>query len=374
MTCRRFSSPSRKNPHRKRNQPMPKTDNNRKPKQSSTVTMREIAKKADVSIGTVSRVVNKHPSVKPYIRQRVEAAIAQTGWQPNAIAQSMRTASTKMIGCILPDMSNPLFVAIAKGAELELRRHGYAFVLSTSGGDADRDIELFSLLMQRRVDGLLYCPSDESDERILNMLRPDRIPVVLVERELLPDICDYVVSNQFDGVRQAVDYLLSIGHTRIALVTGQSNIRPGRERYRGFIEAFKLAGVPFHPELLRLDEMTADYADHAVQSLMGSAHPPTAIIMGGNLMLAGALRACVTKGIQIPKDVSIVAVGETDLAELASPPITTVRWNLDAMGREAADLLINRIRIQTEGQPRSEPKHLVIPTEIVLRRSCAVQK
>lgn len=351
---------------------MPKIDSTRGPKQASTVTMREVAKEADVSIGTVSRVVNKHPAVKPYIRQRVEAAIAKIGWQPNAVAQSMRTASTKMIGCILPDMSNPLFVAVAKGAEAALRKHGYAFILSNSGGDPDRDLELFPLLMQRRVDGLLYCPSDEYDERICEMVRTSRTPTVLIERELLPETCDYVVSNQADGIRQAVEYLLSIGHVRIGLVAGQSKIRPGRERYRGFVEAFKNAGVQFDPELLRLEEMTAEYAYHAVQSLMQISNPPTAIIMGGNLMLAGTLRACAYKGLQIPRDVSIIAVGDTDLAELASPPITTVRWNLEAMGRDAAELLITRIRAQADGQPRTEPKHIVVPTEIVLRRSCAV--
>ncbi|TDV04371.1 LacI family DNA-binding transcriptional regulator [Paraburkholderia caballeronis] len=339
------------------------------PPASRTITMRDVAREADVSLGTVSRVVNKHPAVKPGIRQRVEAAIATTGWQPNAVAQSMRTASTKMIGCVLPDTSNPLFVAVAKGAEQVLREHGYAFVLANSNSDVERDLELLNLLLQRRVDGLLFAPSDEYDPRILSLLERTRTPTVLIERELSPD-CDYVASNQCNGIRQAVDYLLSIGHTRIALVTGQQRIRPGRERYRGFVQAFDNAGIAFDPALVRLDSMDAAYAYREVQRLMEMPEPPTAIIMGGNLMLPGALRACALKDIKVPQDVSIVAVGETDLAELASPPITTVRWNLEAMGREAASIVMDRIaeKPSTDGR---EPRHVIVPTEIILRRSCA---
>jgi len=343
-----------------------------KPRIAQTITMRDVAREARVSLGTVSRVVNKHPAVKPEIRQRVEAAIVQTGWQPNVVAQSMRTASTRMIGCVLPDTSNPLFVAVAKGAEEVLREHGYAFVLANSNSDGERDLELLNLLLQRRVDGLLFAPSDEYDPRILSLLERTRTPTVLIERELPLD-CDYVASNQCNGIRQAVDYLLSIGHRRIALVTGQQRIRPGRERYKGFVQAFERAGLRFDPALVRLDSMDASYAYREVQRLMELHEPPTAIIMGGNLMLPGALRACALKDVRIPADVSIVAVGETDLAELASPPITTVRWNLEAMGREAASIVMERIAAKPSADKR-ESRRIIVPTEIVLRRSCAPLK
>lgn len=341
------------------------------PTQRTAITMRDVAREADVSLGTVSRVANKHPSVKPQIRQRVEAAIARTGWQPNAVAQSMRTASTKTIGCVLPDTRNPLFAALARGMDEALRKRGYALILANSNSDIEHEIELITLMLQRRVDGLLLAPSDEYDPRITNLIEGTRVPTVLVEREF-PISCDSVVSNQCSGIRQAADYLISLGHRRIALVTGQSKIRPGRERHKGFVEAFNHAKLPIDPALLRLDSLSGGYAYEELQSLMALPQPPTAIIMGGNMMLAGALRACALKGIRVPDDVSIIAVGDTDLAELASPSITTVRWDLEGMGREAATVLVNRA--METGPTRSPARHIVVPTEIVLRRSCGIGK
>ncbi|GAA4326523.1 LacI family DNA-binding transcriptional regulator [Pigmentiphaga soli] len=350
---------------------MPKTGSKPPAAPHAAVTMRDVAREAGVSVGTVSRVVNKNPAVKARIREQVQAAIARTGWQPNAVAQSMRTASTKTIGCVLPDIGNPLFAAIAKSAEEELRRHGYAFILANSNGDADHEMELLTLLLQRRVDGLLFAPSDEYDPRMTGIVRGTRVPTVLVEREL-PEECDHVVSDQRNGVRQAADHLISLGHRRIALVTGEPKIRPGRERYRGFAEAFESAGLPIDPALLRLESLTVAYAYQEVHRLMALKEPPTGIIMGGNMMLTGALRAFALKGVRVPQDVSVVAVGDTDLAELASPPITAVRWNLEAMGREAAVALINRVAAGGAAAP-PEPQHVILPTEIVLRRSCAIK-
>jgi LacI family transcriptional regulator len=342
--------------------------NTRSAPAKTTVTMRDVAAAARVSLGTVSRVANKHPSVKPLIRARVEAAIAATGWQPNVVAQSMRTASTKAIGCLLPDSRNPLFAAMVKGAEEVARRYGYAFILANSNGEVEHEIELLKLLLQRRVDGLLFAPSDEYDTRMIKLIESTHVPIVLVEREF-PEKCDHVVSNQCNGIHQAAEYLLSLGHRRIALITGASSIRPGRERFKGFVQAHEAAGLPIDQKLLRLDSLDAAYGYQEVQSLMSMETPPTAIILGGNMMLAGALRALTLKGVQVPQDVSIIAVGDTDLAELASPPITTVRWDLEHMGRNAAQVLLSRMQ-GSAVKPSAQTRRITIPTEIVLRRSC----
>lgn len=339
---------------------------------NQAVTMKHVAKEAGVSLGTVSRVVNKHPSVKPLLRDLVEKAIKKTGWQPNAVAQSMRTASTKVIGCVLPDTSNPLFGSIAKGAEAIIRKNGYAFLVANSGYDTDHEIELLTFMIQRRVDGLLFAPSDETNPNMIKAIENARMPTVLMEREY-PNSCDRVISNQADGLRQAAEHLISLGHKRIALITLQPNILPGRERRKGFEQALKQAGIRIDPVLLRPDNLSADYAFQQMQELISLDDPPTAIIMGGNMMLAGAIRALKLVNKRVPEDVSIIAVGDTDLAELGSPPITTVRWDLEGLGAEAACILLDRIKTKTD--PKSTgAKHIVRPTEIVLRKSCAIAK
>ncbi len=333
-------------------------------------TMHDVAQEAGVSIGTVSRVANKHPSVKQRIRQQVEAAIKKTGWQPNTIAQSMRTSATKTIGCMLPNSINPLFSAIIKGAEETLRDHGYVLIVANSNGDAEFEPELLSLILNRRVDGLLLAHSNEYDPSMLAAIEHARIPIVLVEREL-PHSLDSVTSDQCGGLLLATEHLFAFGHQRIALLTGNPASRPGRERHRGFIAAHQQAHIKVHPELLRLESLTREYAYQEIQSLMNADLPPTAIIIGGNVMLAGALRAINLLGIRVPEDVSLIAVGDTDLAELSSPSITAVRWDLEGIGREAANILIKRMNRPLSIAPE-EPTHTIIPTEIVLRRSCAI--
>jgi LacI family transcriptional regulator len=332
-------------------------------------TMHDVAQEAGVSIGTVSRVANKHPSVKLRIRQQVEAAIKKIGWQPNTIAQSMRTSATKTIGCMLPNSINPLFSAVIKGAEETLRDHGYVLIVANSNGDAEFEPELLSLILNRRVDGLLLAHSNEYDPKTLAAIEQARIPIVLVEREL-PQSLDSVTSDQCGGLLLATEHLFAFGHQRIALLTGNPASRPGRERQRGFIAAHQHARIKVHPELLRLESLTREYAYQEVQGLMNADLPPTAIIIGGNVMLAGALRAINLLGIRVPEDVSLIAVGDTDLAELSSPSITAVRWDLEGIGREAANTLIRRMSRPLDIPPR-EPTHTIIPTEIVLRRSCA---
>jgi LacI family transcriptional regulator len=332
-------------------------------------TMHDVAQEAQVSIGTVSRVANKHPSVKPLVRQKVEAAIKKTGWQPNTIAQSMRTAATKTIGCILPNSINPLFSAVIKGAEETLREHGYVLIVANSNGDAEFEPELLSLILNRRVDGLLLAHSNEFDARMLDAIEHARIPIVLVEREY-PRTLDSVVSDQRGGLLLATEHLFAFGHQRIALLTGNPASRPGRERHRGFVEAHQQANIKVHPELLRLSSLAREYAYQEIQNLMRADNPPTAIITGGNVMLAGALHAINLMGIRVPEDVSLIAVGDTDLAELASPSITAVRWDLEGIGRDAANILIKRINRSTDAL-LDAPTHTIIPTEIVLRRSCA---
>lgn len=330
--------------------------------------MRDVAREAGVAVGTVSRVMNHEPGVKPASRALVEQAAARLGWKPNSIAASMRTSSSRTIGCVFSDIRNPLFAAIERSAEALLREHGYTLIVANTDDDLDLEKNILDLMFRRRIEGLIFAPSHESDPTITSMLQAAEVPVVLIEREWATPI-DSVVSDQFGGMFKATEYLLSLGHRDIAIVTGNPQNRPGRERLRGYQAALSAAGLQPNPDLMRLDSLTSAYAFQAVQALLALPKPPSAIMMGGNLMLAGAMRALALASIDVPRDISMIAVGDTDLAELAQPSYTAVRWDLDQIGREAAAILLSRLG----AEPAEHPvRNVLVGTEIVLRKSCRV--
>lgn len=336
----------------------------------NTITMLDIAREAGVAVGTVSRVVNGNPTVQDDVRQRVLKTIRRLGWQPNVIARSMRTSATRTVGCLLPDLANPLFNLAVKGIEERLRTRGYSLLLASSDYDIANDVNLIELMSQRRIDGMIYAPSNETAQPVLAAVSKlaASIPTVLLERKLELPI-DTVHSDQTNGVLHAAEHLIALGHRRIGLITGEPGSRPGKDRYLGYQQAFSRAGLPVDPALLRLEYLTADYAYREVSALLDLPEPPTAIISGGNMMLAGVLRALELKTRRVPDEISVIAVGDTDLAELAAPSFTVVRWDLMSMGTLAAELLLERIERKSAGE--DGPRSITVRTEIVLRRSCA---
>jgi len=330
------------------------------------VTAEDVAQLAGVSTGTVSRVVNRHPAVTAEVRQKVIVAMEQLGWQPNVIARSMRTATTRTIGCVFSNIRNPLYATIIQGAEEALARENYTLMVASSGESSAREAELIHLFAARRTDGLILSISDETNRTLIEAVKGAGLPTVMIERDL-PLETFSVGTDHRRSMFAAVDYLISLGHRRIALVTGGEKTRAGRERIGGFVDAHNAAKLKLDPTLLRPKSLSSDYAFHETQLLMRLPDAPTAIIAGGNLMLAGVLRAAQMLKIAIPQDLSVISSGDTELAELATPPITAIRWDLTGVGRQAARLLVDHLNgLQKENSGRIE-----LPSELVLRKSCA---
>jgi LacI family transcriptional regulator len=330
------------------------------------VTAEDVAQLAGVSTGTVSRVVNGHPAVTEEVRQRVTAAMGKLGWQPNVIARSMRTSTTRTIGCIFSNIRNPLYAAIIQGAEEAFARENYTLMVASSGESSEREAVLINLFAARRTDGLILSIADETSRQVIDAVKNARLPTVLIERDLPTDTFS-VGTDHRRSMITAIDYLFSLGHRRIALVTGGKKTRAGRERVGGFVDAYKAANLELDTDLLRVESLASDYAFHETQALMRLPGPPTAIIAGGNLMLAGVLRAAHMMEISVPRDLSIICSGDTELAELATPPITAIRWDLAGVGREAARLLLAHL----SGSQKATRIRIELPNEMVLRKSCA---
>lgn len=331
-------------------------------------TIRDIAHAASVSVGTVSRVLNEHKSVSPENRQRVEAVIRKFGYRPHPIAQSMRTNSTKMIGGLVRNLTFPMMAGFINSAEPILNKAGYVLVFANGNDSVAHELMIIEMFLRRRMDGLLVTLCDEGAPELRKALKAVNVPMILLDRELDLDT-DTVWIDHRGGSALATDYLLELGHRRIALLAGNRAVRPARETEAGFRGAYAARGLAPEEWLIVHSDFIATSAYRNTADLLAREEPPSAIIIGGTMMLPGVLHAINEAGLRIPEDISIINGCDSDLAEFATPPITVIRKDFAGMGTVATQLLLERLG---EAQPKkSKPRRIILPTELIVRRSCA---
>jgi LacI family transcriptional regulator len=332
-------------------------------------TIRDVAQLAQVSIGTVSRVVNDAVDVKPHIRKAVENAIEQLGYVPNAAAKSMRMGRTRTVGCILREINIAQLGGFVSTAQNVLNESGYSMLISNTEGRTQREIQLLRRFSNGQVDGVLMGPYTPIEGEFEEILRALPIPFVMIDRDQ-PEWCDAVYADHEGGTFNATGHLLDLGHRQIALLTGPTRLHPGAARVRGFERAHAARGLQSVPEFVIAESFLRDHAYRATSSLLGLSQRPTAVIAGGIDMLSGVLRAIRTRGLSIPQDISVVASGQNDLCDLHQPPIGVVSWDQNEVGATAATLLLNHII----HEKRDEPRRVIIPTTFNPQSSCAPPK
>jgi LacI family transcriptional regulator len=330
-------------------------------------TIRHVAKAAGVSLGTASRALNRSGRVSEEAIAAVTKAAQALGYEPDAIAQSMRKRTTGVVGLLVSDFSNPLYARIIMAAESRLQRDGYALLLANTHNDARREKSLIDLFRRRRVDGLVLGPCESENPQMLERLAGENFPVVALDRDFGAR-CSGVHVDHFHGALQATRYLLNLGHTRIALLTPGSVLRPGRERIAGFRDAYSERGLQPEPRMIRAERSAMEFAFSESLALLSGANAPTAFVCLGTRILSGVLQGLRHSGRHAPDDVSVVSVGDTDLSQLFSPSITALTWDLDAVGTAVAELLLKRLDPARADAP--EPERIVITTQLVLRESC----
>ncbi|MCA1454223.1 LacI family DNA-binding transcriptional regulator [Bradyrhizobium sp. BRP22] len=330
----------------------------------SKLTIRDVATAAGVSTGTVSRVLNANATVRPDVRRKVQRAIDELGYAPNAVARSMRIRSTHTIGCILREINIPQLAGFVKAAHDVLDDEGFSLVISNSEGREERERELLSRLSSRQADGVMMGPYTPIEGEFEAFLRELDIPIVLIDRAK-PPWADAVMADHAGGMRAAVDHLLDLGHRRIALITGERGLYPASERIRGYREAYEARGLAPDPSLIQAGSFLPGAGFRITSAMLGQRNPPTAVISGGIDMLSGVLRAVRGRGLRIPDDVSIIASGHSELAELVTPPIAVIGWDQGEIGRIAAGMLLDRIR----NHDVQEARHVLVPSEFIPRAS-----
>ena len=336
----------------------------RKAAERST-TIRDVARLAAVSVGTVSRSLNLPATVRPATLAKVQAAIAALNFRPDSRAQNMRRRNTMTVGFVVDDITNPLHAETFKAADAQMRLHGYSLYLVNTRGRAEDESVAIDMLQHGRADGVIMTINSEADERTRKLMGQLRIPSVLLDRDIPLEI-DAVLTDHAAGMMQAANYLIGMGHRRIALLSASTEIRPGRERLRGFVEAFQRNGLPVPEDLIRARNLSVEFGLHEANLLLGSAAPPTAMIAAGNRILVGVLKAVQQRGLRIPQDLSLISCDKTDLSLLYPGSITLIDRDIHEIGSTAAQFLLERLK--HAGGPA---RRMVVPTRLILGGSCA---
>jgi LacI family transcriptional regulator len=327
----------------------------------STNTIHDVAKRAGVSASSVSRALNGHPNVSPQLRRRVEEAVRELRYQPNLAAHSLRSGATGLVGFLLDSMANgPIYASV----EQALRNQGYSMLLTNTENDPHLNSAFLQLMAQRRVDGLLIDSSIAGQQQVIDDLTRLHLPAVLFDSDI-PENAPHlsaVRSDYASGMRAAIDHLITQGHRRIALICGQSWWWPARERLKAFQAGCEAAGLTPEPGLVRSVTMSATAAYAEASALLQSSVPPTALIVGGNNLLLGVLRALQAHQCVAGRDLALIGADDLDLTQLYSPPITVVARDLALLGEMAVHLLRETIG-------RGAGREVTLPTHLIVRNS-----
>ena len=332
--------------------------------EKSRVTLHDVADLAGVSHQTVSRVINKSTGVRPETRVRVEAAITELDYRPNAIARSMVKGNTLTLGCISPNLIDPAFTRIIESAQTEARRQGF-FILIGSAATEEDAAPLLNEMLDRRVDGLIMLNArDDKRYRLLEPLPNNGTPIVYVKNSPVDEEISSVRCDDIQGGYLATQHLLDLGHKKIAIILGPLNEQCTRERLSGYKKALAEAGCPIEDHLIIQGDWTSQSGSEASSELLKSPDRFSAIFAQNDRMAAGAIRTLRDSGYQIPKHYSVIGYDDSRLSTLIDPPLTTIAQPLEEFGKQAASILINTIQ-----RDKTQLVDFCATPELILRQS-----
>jgi LacI family transcriptional regulator len=330
------------------------------------VNQRDVAALAGVSEMTVSRVINGARNVAPDTRERVQSAMSELGYIPNALARGLTRNRSHAIGVVVPDMANPFFTLIIRGAESVARQAGFRVIVCNTEGDLELERGSFEEMLAHQVDGLLVAPvSDQSGSPLRQLIR-QALPVVLVDRSVSDLRCDVVRGDSYLGAQLLVQHLLDVGHRRIGLIAGPANVSTARDRERAYRETLAAASVPVDEAwILRTDRVDAEGGRLAMNALLSRPPLPTAVFAWNNFLAAGVLQSIRESGRRVPEDLAVVCFDDNDYAALVYPFLTVAATPPETFGTLATQLLLERIG----GRAPERPRVVVLPPELIIRVS-----
>jgi LacI family transcriptional regulator len=309
------------------------------------ITIKDVAQLAGVHPSTVSRALN--PATRSMVAQELATSILQAaqklGYQPDHLAASLRTGRSQLVGVLLPDIANPVFAPILSGITERLMEDGYSTVVADAGPGLLSPTMLLDGLIARRVDGLILATAAREDTLVSRCLERD-VPVVLVNRAEAQPRVSAVVSDDMQGMQLAVDHLVALGHRKIGHIAGPQTLSTGLLRHKGFESAIRGHGAAVESCSHYATAYSREAGAAAADGLLADSLEVTAIVAANDLLALGVYDALHGKGLRCPDDISVVGHNDMPLMDLVAPALTTVRIGHRAMGREAAELLFQRMR------------------------------
>jgi LacI family transcriptional regulator len=331
---------------------------------SSKVTIIEVAEKAGVSFGTVSRVVNNDIHVKKETRERVLKVMEKLGYVANRQARSLAGGKSNIIGVLVPDLGTGYIEEIIRGIDAELSLTDLDLILYTTHRTASKEANYVANLARGMVDGLLLVlPRSPAD--YITTLTGRNFPFVLIDHQGTGRNCPAVGATNWQGAYRATEYLVKLGHSRIGFITGSMDLGCSMDRLEGYLSALRTNHANDAPELIYEGSFFQPDGYAGASALLDLPNPPTAIFASNDIMALGVMDAVRSRGLRIPDDISIVGFDDIPQSAVVRPALTTVNQPLEKMGRVATQMLLDLLR-----QPEKESGRIELPTELVIRDSC----
>lgn len=326
------------------------------------ITIKDIAERANVSISTVSRVLNNKEDVNDNTRKKIKKIIDDLGYNPSGIARGLALKKTNTIGLIIPNITNPFFPEVAKGVESRAEELGYSVILYDTDNNLNKERKALDLMKKNQVDGIVLS-FNSSNKNLINKSFDEKLPIVQIDRKIKNIKCPSVLIDNFYSGYIAAKYLINRGHSKIAHITGRKDIINSVERLRGYKKAFEESNLKFNNNYIINGEQTIKSGYHKMNELLSMKQIPTAVFVANDLMAIGAYEAIFDKGMNIPEDISIIGHDDINMASIIRPKLTTVRQPKYEMGVNSVNLLVDLIKKEKEITDK------VYKTKIVERQS-----
>lgn len=329
------------------------------------VTIKKIAKKAGVSVGTVSKVLNYDKTVSEINKRKVIRIIKELNYRPNRIARSLSKGKTKNVGFIIPDITNPFFPELVRGASDLLISNGYYVFLCSSDNDSNKEDFYINDLVSMWIDGIIIAPSD-TENRDIGIFNKIISPFVVVDREIKELNKDLIIINNKKGAYEAASYLISNGHRRIVILAGPQYTKTAQDRFMGWKKALEEKAL-FREEFAFWGNFSIDSGYEMMKKVFNNLGKVDAVFACNDLIALGAIQAIEEKKYKIPDDISIIGFDDIYLSRFLKSPLTTVKQPIYDMGKIAAEILLDRMSSSKD----FVPKKVVIEGNLIERGSVA---
>lgn len=337
-----------------------------------SITINDVARKAKVSKTTISRYLNKQFSnMSEETRQRISVAIEELGYQPNIVARGLKRKRIQTIGVLVANILNPYSTEIVRGIEDVCKSWNFNMIVCNADDDPRKQQEYLEMLHAKHIDGFIIQPAEGNADGLMALYR-NSVPLVLIDRRLPELKVDTVTVNNRLSSKRAIEYLIKLGHSRIALLTSPiNNISSRQERFEGYLDALKNAGFKQKEEYVKiLSPQSTAY--QAVKELLTLNEPPTALFTINGRVTLETLMALKKLKVRVPTDLSLIGFDNPEWAEIVEPPVTTVAQPVYKLGVTAANLLLQHIQGKTRGG--NKPKTIIFDTELIIRESCTLRQ